>query len=465
MELTDSFLTLLQNFEPVFTAPTYQTFVVIVTGWVLSQRHRYVTEVIFSSGRVGNGHWSRFHRFFSHAAWDIDTFSLCLAKLVVTILAPGATFLWAVDDTLCRKRGLTLYGAGMHYDPLISSRAKSLVSWGHDWVVLCLILVHPFWAPTKVFALPVAMRLYRNRQGRTKGKKKAKAKKKAQAKRTKSSHSRPAPSHRTRPELALELIELVAAWFPEEEILVTGDSAYGGQSLLAHLPQNVHLISHVHPKGALYKPAPPKTAKTRGPARKKGDRLPGMKAWADDPKQPWTELEFDQFGFHATVAVKTIQALYYTAGKDRLLTIVLVRDLDGKRPDQMFYCTKLAWTAPEILSAYACRWAIECTFENCKQLLGLEDPANRLPKAVERTAPMALILYSLVVIWFHRTGHQFVRFPVRPWYRRKHEPSFADLLTTLRRVSYAEKTAGLLPNRCHLETWLVQLTELLSRAG
>ena len=76
MELTDSFLDLLQHFAPVFTAPTYQTFVVIVTGWILSQRHRYVTEVIFSSGNVGNGHWSRFHRFFSHAAWDIDTFSM-----------------------------------------------------------------------------------------------------------------------------------------------------------------------------------------------------------------------------------------------------------------------------------------------------------------------------------------------------------------------------------------------------
>ena len=95
MELTDSFLTLLQNFAPVFTAPTYQTFVVIVTGWIISQRHRYVTEVIFSSGRVGDGHWSRFPRCFSHAAWDIDTFSMRLAKLVVTILAPGATFFWA----------------------------------------------------------------------------------------------------------------------------------------------------------------------------------------------------------------------------------------------------------------------------------------------------------------------------------------------------------------------------------
>jgi hypothetical protein len=52
----------------------------------------------------------------------------------------------------------------------------------------------------------------------------------------------------------------------------------------------------------------------------------------------------------------------------------------------MFYCTKLDWTARQILSTYACRWAIECTFENCKQLLGLEDPANRLPRAVQRTA-------------------------------------------------------------------------------
>ena len=77
------------EFRPVFTAPTYQTFVVIVTGWVLSQRHRYITEVIFSGGNVGNGHWSRFHRFFSHAAWDIDFFSMHLAKLVVTILAPA----------------------------------------------------------------------------------------------------------------------------------------------------------------------------------------------------------------------------------------------------------------------------------------------------------------------------------------------------------------------------------------
>ena len=413
MELTSSFIALLLQFAPVFTAPTYQTFVAIVAGWVLSQRHRFITEVIFSSGHVGDGHWSRFHRFFSHAAWDLDTFSMYLAKLVFTILAPGAILLWAVDDTLCRKRGLTLYGAGMHYDPLISSRSKALVSWGHDWVVLCLIVVHPVWAPTKVFALPIAARLYVNRQGLTKGKKG----------RGKSSQAKADPNHRTRPELALELIKLAAQWFPGDEILVLGDSAYGGRSVLSHLPPNVHLISRVHAAAALYQPAPPKTEKTPGRPRKKGDRLPGMAAWAADPQQPWTRLDFDQFGLHAALTVKTIQALYYKSGRDRLLTIVLVRDVEGKRPDQMFYCTRLDWTAREILAAYACRWAIECTFEYCKQFLGLEDPANRLPKAVERTAPMAMFIYTLVVVWFHGTGHQCVRFPFQPWYKKKAEPS------------------------------------------
>lgn len=455
MELTRTFLDLLQQFAPVFTEPTLVTFIQIANGWILSPRRRFITEIIFSGGNVRNGHWCRFHRFFSAAAWNLDVLAFCLAKIVVSLLAPGSPIYWAVDDTLCRKRGLTLYGAGMHHDPLISSRKKPLVSWGHDWVVLCILIVRPFWAPTKVFALPVAFRLYRNRQGLTKGKKgKGKA-------------SKPKGDHRTRPELAVELIRLASSWFPDDTIIVTGDSAYGGRSVLSHLPPNVHLISHVHSKGALYDlpPVPEPDAKSQGRPRKKGDRLPTMAQWAEDPNQPWTELEFDQFGLHATLAVKTIQALYYKAGGERLLTIVLVRDLVGKRPDQMFYCTKLDWDVRQILTTYSYRWAIECTFENCKQLLGLGEQANRLPKAVERTAPMAFVFYSLIVVWFHQVGQKFLQFPIRPWYPKKAEPSFADILTTLRRVTYDEKTELLLPKQTRVKTWVTQLTEFLSRAG
>ena len=179
MQLTPSFLAILQEFRHVFTSPSLQTFLALMTGWCLSHRRRFITELIQSSGSTHRGHFCRYHRFFSSASWSLDLVWRVLARVLVTTFAPTGLIELAGDDTLCRKRGLTLYGAGMHYDPLISSRAKSLVSWGHDWVVLCLILVHPFWAPTKVFALPVAFRLYKNRQGLTKGKKGRKSAKKA----------------------------------------------------------------------------------------------------------------------------------------------------------------------------------------------------------------------------------------------------------------------------------------------
>ncbi len=32
-----------------------------------------------------------------------------------------------------------------------------------------------------------------------------------------------------------------------------------------------------------------------------------MTEWAADPEAPWTRLDFDQFGLHATLEVKTIR--------------------------------------------------------------------------------------------------------------------------------------------------------------
>lgn len=450
MQLTLAFVVLLQEFAPVFTNPSLQTFQALMTGWCLSFRQRFITELILSSGSTHEGHHSCYHRFFSEACWSLDTLWYYLARLLLATFTPTGLVELAGDDTLCRKRGLTIYGGGMHHDPLLSSRALKVMSWGHDWVVLGLLVRCP-WAPTKVWCLPLLARLYRNRQGLAKGRK---------------GQKRPVdPQHRTRPELFREMLQVLAGWFPDRHFLVSGDSAYGGKSVLRHLPRTVELISHVHPKGALYEPAPPRRPGQRGAGRKKGARLPGLAAWAADDSQPWTELVFDQFGLHATVRVKTRQALYYKAGGQRLLTIVLVHDVLGQRPDQLFYCTRLDWDARHILSAYAARWAIEVTFENCKQLLGLDQPANRTPLAVARTAPMALLLYSLIVVWFQRVGHLLVRYPERPWYRSKAEPSFADMISTLRRVSWAEQLLPLLPRQGVLTNRVLRLLDFVSRAG
>jgi len=188
-----------------------------------------------------------------------------------------------------------------------------------------------------------------------------------------------------------------------------------------------------------------------------------MTGWAISPQRRFvTELILPVVAFASGI---TADIIVSSARPFGVRTIVLTRDAEGKRPDQRFYCTNLDWSPQQILSAYAARWSIEVTFENCKQHLGLEDPANRTEKAVRRTAPMALFQYSLIVLWFHQTGHRHVRFPDRPWYLHKSEPSFADMLTTLRRISWEDQLSTVRMQSRVARKTLAPIIEFLSLTG
>jgi hypothetical protein len=188
---------------------------------------------------------------------------------VVATVCPEGMIALGVDDSLCRNRGLTLFGTGMHHDPLISSRQRVHVRWGHDWVILSLGATNPPWSPTKVWAVPVGMRLYNNRQGLTKGKN-------GQTKGKDRKKPPPDPNHRTRPERAVALIDRFARLFPQRQRIVSGDSADGGKSVLRHLPEKVDRISRVASKAALYPPAPPRRRDQKG---RHGRRETGCRRW------------------------------------------------------------------------------------------------------------------------------------------------------------------------------------------
>lgn len=79
-----------------------------MTGWILSHRHRFVTDLIVSSGSVGKRHFSDYHRFFSQYMWELDVLSKHLLLLLVRVFVPTGLIELAVDDTLARKRGLMI---------------------------------------------------------------------------------------------------------------------------------------------------------------------------------------------------------------------------------------------------------------------------------------------------------------------------------------------------------------------
>jgi hypothetical protein len=408
--LVSSFVDILQQVSFVMTAPTFSSLVTLLTGWVFARRHT-VTGAMLASGAVGSKHHSSFHRVFAQAEWCLDELGLALFGLMLGWVR-SAPILLAVDDTLARKRGLKVYGVGMHHDPMISTRKMARLNWGHSWVVLSVVLRFPF-CPDRFFALPILFRLYVNKQ----------------------TVAKKGGWYRTRPELAVEMLYVLCRAYENRRFHAVADSTYGGQSVLGDLPDNCDLTSRLDLDARLYSAPPVRTPGTPGRPRKRGQRLPS-------PRQMLTgrahRRTLNIYGRRDKVRITDCVGRVY-AMPNRPLRIVAVEPLTGGRREQAFYSTRHESSAEQVLSWYAMRWSIEVAFQNSKTHLGFEEPQGWTRRAVERTAPMAMLLYSLIVLWFAAVGHRHYSQPVRPWYRTKRRPSFADMLTTLRCESIREQ--------------------------
>jgi DDE superfamily endonuclease len=410
-----SFATLLQSFSPCFTAPSFDSFITLMSGWVLNLRRHTVTETVRAAGAVGTKHISSFHRFFSKGRWAIDALGLVLVRAIDARVDREAPLVAPVDDTLGRHTGKAIAAASMHRDPLLSTGRRLFFHWGHVWVVLSINF--PMFG--KTWALPVLFRLYRS-------KKRCKADKKPYRKTT---------------ELARELVELLAKTLPHRRIFVLGDAAYTNSSLIKKRPSNVSLIGRCRLDAALYAPAPKPRKGQMGRPRVRGGKLPSPGVQAGNKKARWRRTEVTVYGKTVRVRVLVIDALWYVAAGSELMRLVVVRDFPGHERDDVFVSTDSTLSAKEIIERFSERWPLEHTFHESKGKLGFEDPQNRTERAVERTAPMALWAYTLVVLWYVETG-QFLRaarLPVDPWYDRKTAPAFSDMLATLRRASWAQR--------------------------
>ena len=415
MELVPGFTMLLQGIAATMTAPTFANFVTVLTGWVFAPR-RTVTRMILAAGESAGKHYSSYHRVFSAARWSLDDVGLAVFDLITARC--GDTVLIGIDDTLARKRGRKMFGVGMHHDPLLSSRGKAITNWGHSWVVLGVIMQVPF-RDNHYYYLPILFRLYLN-------------KKRAAQHRC---------AYRKRTELAVEMLRLLCDHGKNKRFHVVADSTYGGQSVLCHLPENCDLTSRLVKNARLYSAPPSSKSGRKGRPRKRGEKLPTPQAMLAGRCR---RRLLDIYGRTEEARVADIEARVHAA-PDRPLRVVAVEAIKGGRGQEAFYSTCHNAKAEDVIAWYAARWSIEVSFRDSKQSLGFQEPQGWKRKAVERTAPVAMLLYSLIVLWFASEGHRHYRPLNRPWYTSKTAPSFADMLATLRRVSIRQKIFSLAP--------------------
>lgn len=442
-----SFQPLILAFACAFTSPSFGNFVTFISGTILCTG-RHSLSRIFQAG-VGPGRKKQhaaFYRFLSRAQWNLDE----LGRILFGLLCPflSEEILAAVDDTLCHRSGPHLFGAGMHHDASRSTYGRGSASgrqvffaFGHNWVVVSVWVALP-WNGPKGLAIPILFRLYRSKK------------------------LCPAEEYRKRTELAAELVQVLAHWVgPKRKLLVVADHEYACQTLIGDLLPWVTFIGPMPMDAELY--ALPGPYRGRGPRPKRGARLPSPKKLADNAEIPWKSIVVSIYGCkEVTLQVKTQVGLWYRVTRVHQVRMIVTRDPSGRLQDRAYVSTDPNRSIEEIVVNFSRRWPLECTFRNAKQIMGLEDPqngwwrrwrirrrraqrpgpqpkGNKGRQAVERTVPMILLAYTLVVLWYFLHGRpsrdvRTVQSNV-PGYAHKREPSFTDMLAALRQEFWVSR--------------------------
>jgi hypothetical protein len=122
----------------------------------------------------------------------------------------------------------------------------------------------------------------------------------------------------------------------------------------------------------------------------------------------------------------------------------LIRDPEGKFDTQALLCTKLEATPLQILAWFVMRWQVEVTFEEARAHVGMETQRRWATKAVSRTTPCGLGLYSLIILLAERMrAQQGLTVRREAWYA-KERVTFSDTLAMVRRWLWADQHFQLL---------------------
>jgi DDE superfamily endonuclease len=417
-------LPLLTPFAGAFTGPTFHHVLVLVAGTLLASGRRTVAAALRAVGLAEERRFTTYHRVLNHGVWSTLVLSRLLLDLLVrTLLAPGAPLELVVDGTLERRRGRKLAWKGRFHDAVRSQPGHVVTSEGIQWVCMALLVPLPWsrrrWA-LPFLVIPACTPVTSARLGK---------------------------AHRTAPERTEVLLRLLRRWQPHRAIQVVGDSSFATMGLAqTGVGAGVRLISRLVLNAQLYDPPAVRPASTPGVKPKKGPRQPKLLDRLADAAATATGWQTQVVVWYGQqrrpLDLATGTALWHTDGFDPLpIRWVLVRDPRGRLSPYALFCTEPDVDALTILAAYLQRWNIEVTFEEARAHLGLETPRQWSTRAVGRTTPCLLGLFSVVVLLAHAVHPDHLPTRHAAWYA-KPEATFIDALAAVRRQLWASSNRG-----------------------
>jgi hypothetical protein len=418
--LPTRFVASIVAFAPLFRQPrTWQHAQQLLVGAMLAPGVRTVASVLRVLGLARERRFCTYHRVLSRAVWSPLAGARILLGLLVRTFVPAGPLVFGLDDTIERRWGKQIRARGIYRDPVRSSDAHFVKASGLRWLSVMLLAEVP-WAG-RVWALPVLTLL-------------------APSERATATAGR---RYKTLVAWARQAMRQLARWCaalaPGRPLILVADLSFAAHPLLLTLAPLMTCITRLRLDGRLFAPAPPMAparGRRTGRRRVKGARLPLLRDVLADPATAWGRTTIaGWYGATArAVDLATGTAVWYQNGRPVLpLRWVLVRDPEGRFDPQALLCTDLALTPAEIVGYYVRRWQVEVTFAEVRRHLGVETQRQWSDRAIARTTPVLLGLFSLVTLLATQLARGG-RLPVRQaaWYR-KPAPTFSDALAAVRR--------------------------------
>lgn len=412
--LPEPIMTLLIPFQSLFRQPTWVKAQILFIGAILATGKRTVTAALRVMGLSDEPHFANYHQVLNRAVWSPRRLSEMLLAVLLEYLDQDETepLVFGIDETIERRWGPKIAKRGIYRDAVRSSKSHFVKTSGLRWISL-MWLTEITWAE-RIWALPFLTVLAPSEQY----------------------HEQVGRPHKKITDWARQMIFQLRRWLPYRTLVVVADYSYAALEFL-HACQTmvnpVTVITRLRLDAALYEPVPPPTGKAGRP-RKKGKRLPTLQAILDDPQTKWQFVKVRWYDGQTNMMEMTSQtAVWYHSGKPSVpIRWVLIRDPQGEYETIALLSTSLDLDPLQIVNWFVLRWQVEVTFEEVRAHLGVETQRQWSDKAIERTTPILLGLFSWITLAAHLLVER-AQLSVRQsaWYV-KERPTFSDALSAVR---------------------------------
>lgn len=416
--LSRNILSVLLPFSVLFSRPSWKKALTLLLGTLLCTGKRTVCSALRAMGLEYEAGFSKYHHLLNRAERSSLKAAKILFHMLLVFVSDKLPLVLLVDETLERRRGKQIKAKGFYRDAVRSSKSQVVKSMGLKWSVMALSVKLPF--ISRALALPFLSVL-------------EPSKKCDEAKKRR---------HKTSLRWTSQMILQVRRWVGKTRpLILVGDGGYAaGQLALDCICFGVTLVSRLKMNAALFDFPAEKRPGQRGRTAKKGIRLKNFKQMLSLDGLPWKEMEVIGYGGEKRMARVISDTCMWGADGTTPIPIrwALVVDPTGKLDPLPLMSTDPLMSPERMVELFVDRWSLEVTFEETREHLGVESQRQWSDRAIARSTPVLMGLYSCVCMMANRLRQvDLIKVSATAWHH-KEQTTFSDMLRAVRMVIWRD---------------------------